>query len=264
MEDQSTDQATFSKQIYSQLGNTNPTYNGRGSIDILLEVDEYGKSILEGLKKIESDLIGQETEFGWILSGQIQRSNRTNSSDKSTIAHVDKVRKNVSTDAHSRPGDLTCEEVYKESTTKHEDVRDSVGLPFGNAAENPQTLGLRAISRSRQPKNKLYDNQEQHQQYSHESPKLGHMKKVLSTQINQGQSYIPHQAAIQEESTTTKVRADAATVILEDLPVDVLSGCKLGTHKKIHMKVYHSYAITHDSHGEGGPVIQEKKLQKSH
>ncbi|KAG5872540.1 hypothetical protein JTB14_038173 [Gonioctena quinquepunctata] len=71
------------------------------------------------------------------------------------------------------------------------------------------TPELKAISRFRQPENKLSDNREQHQQYFHESPELGFMEKVLSTEITHGQFYIPYQAAIQEGSTTTEVRADA-------------------------------------------------------
>ncbi|KAG5892692.1 hypothetical protein JTB14_011153 [Gonioctena quinquepunctata] len=114
-----------------------PTYNESGPIDILVGANEYEKIILEGLKTIESGLIGQDTEFGWILSGQIQRSNQTSSSDKITIAHVDEVRKEVSTLAHPHPGDQTCEEVYKETTTKHEDGRDTVRFQFENAEENP-------------------------------------------------------------------------------------------------------------------------------
>ncbi|KAG5882358.1 hypothetical protein JTB14_009884 [Gonioctena quinquepunctata] len=123
------------------------------------------------------------------------------------IAHVDEVRKKVSTDAQFSPEGQTYEEVYKETTTRHEDGRDTVRLLFENAAENPQTPELRPISRFRQPENQLSDNREQHQQYFHESPKLGHMEKVVSTEINRGQFYIPHQAAIQEETTTTEIRA---------------------------------------------------------
>ncbi|KAG5899019.1 hypothetical protein JTB14_000046 [Gonioctena quinquepunctata] len=58
-----------------------------------LLTSSYGKIILDGLKKIDSGLIGQDTEFSWILSGQIQISNQTNSSDKSTVAQVYEVRK---------------------------------------------------------------------------------------------------------------------------------------------------------------------------
>ncbi|KAG5891559.1 hypothetical protein JTB14_016180 [Gonioctena quinquepunctata] len=146
--------------------------------------DELGKIISEGLKKIKFGLIGQDTEFCWISSGH------TESSEKSTIAHVDEVKREVFMVAHPRPGDQTCKEVYRETTRRHEDGKDT--------AENPQTPEIRDISRSRQPQEKFNVKLEQHLQYSYEYPKLGHMEKVLSTEIDHGQFHIPHQAAIQE------------------------------------------------------------------
>ncbi|KAG5865691.1 hypothetical protein JTB14_035058 [Gonioctena quinquepunctata] len=69
-----------------------------------------------------------------------------------------------------------------------------------------------------------------------ESSKLGHMKKVSSRQTNQEKYYTSYQVALQEESTTTKVRADAAEIILEDLYVDVLSGSNAWNTQNIHKK----------------------------
>ncbi|KAG5883815.1 hypothetical protein JTB14_036932 [Gonioctena quinquepunctata] len=119
-------------------------------LNIDLDMEEVLKSwdleklvnLCKGLKKIESGLIGQDTKFDRILSGQIQISNRTNSSDKCMLEHVDEVGKEVCTDVHPRPADQIHEKVYKK-TMRHEDGRDTVRLPFENAAETPRTSELR-------------------------------------------------------------------------------------------------------------------------
>ncbi|KAG5884846.1 hypothetical protein JTB14_004264 [Gonioctena quinquepunctata] len=120
-------------------------------------VNEYGS--FRGNSEIPDTLAETDLED----QRPIQRSNQTNTSHKSTVAHVDEVRQEFSTEAHPRrENNQICEEVYKEPTTGHEDGRDTVELPSTNAAENPRTPGLRGTSRFQQPEIKLYGNQEQH------------------------------------------------------------------------------------------------------
>ncbi|KAG5870914.1 hypothetical protein JTB14_023869 [Gonioctena quinquepunctata] len=91
MLDHSTDPTKLSMRIYSQFRTISPTKNHESPYWILAQInsiiiywqilpiirgtDKYGKIILEGLKKIEFGLIGQNNKFGWILSGQMERSN---------------------------------------------------------------------------------------------------------------------------------------------------------------------------------------------
>ncbi|KAG5875680.1 hypothetical protein JTB14_019456 [Gonioctena quinquepunctata] len=78
-----------------------------------------------------------------------------------------------------------------------------------HSAENQGTSKSREIAKFRQSENTFINNRELYQQYSQfmdEYLHLGHMKKVPFSKINQEKYYIPHQAEMREESTTTKLR----------------------------------------------------------
>lgn len=47
----------------------NPTFNQPGPIDIILGAEYYTEIIKKGLYKSSSGILGRNTEFGWILSG---------------------------------------------------------------------------------------------------------------------------------------------------------------------------------------------------
>ncbi|CAH0552481.1 unnamed protein product [Brassicogethes aeneus] len=46
-----------------------PTFNKMGPIDILLGAEEVAKILLDGVHKTANGFLGQNTEFGWIVSG---------------------------------------------------------------------------------------------------------------------------------------------------------------------------------------------------
>ncbi|XP_071057555.1 uncharacterized protein [Onthophagus taurus] len=54
-----------------------PTYNIPGPIDAIIGAEEYGKIIQDGIHKAEHGLLGQKTEFGWILSGTMKEKPAT-------------------------------------------------------------------------------------------------------------------------------------------------------------------------------------------
>lgn len=48
-----------------------PTFTKAGLIDLIFGANKHSKSILKDLKKAKDDLLGQNTELEWILSGNV-------------------------------------------------------------------------------------------------------------------------------------------------------------------------------------------------
>ncbi|XP_045541882.1 uncharacterized protein LOC123723347 [Papilio machaon] len=208
------------KEIREDL--TDPTYNRRGKIDILLGASEYGQMLLPGLKKLENGAIAQNTQLGWIVSGNINnnigkpirlvsmvsRREEENRLPKFwEMEEVNLVANNLNED------DILCEEFYTKTTRRNKDGSYTVRIPFKKFTSGTEIqLGEsrnRAAARLLQLEKRFKKDENLHRQYDNfmeEYLKLDHMEKVPWEKSSLGKYYIPHQPVVKEDSLTTKLR----------------------------------------------------------
>ncbi|XP_037929560.1 uncharacterized protein LOC119664074 [Teleopsis dalmanni] len=104
-----------------------PEFNKSDRIDLIIESDLYPKIIKEGIKKY-NDVVGQETIFGWIISGQLP----TNTIKNQAISDLNLERFWEIDDENNTnlQEDEKCQELYKTTTTRDTDGRFMVQIPF--------------------------------------------------------------------------------------------------------------------------------------
>ncbi|KAJ3650181.1 hypothetical protein Zmor_021885 [Zophobas morio] len=65
-------------QVWQNHIIADPVFQDKGPIDVLLGAGEYRNIVLNGIQKTNDGLMGQKTEFGWILSGTIIKEEKRN------------------------------------------------------------------------------------------------------------------------------------------------------------------------------------------
>ncbi|XP_070075761.1 uncharacterized protein [Drosophila takahashii] len=171
-----------------------PTFLQSSQIDVLIGADILPSVLLSGTKtNICGSLFGQETIFGWVLTGPVSMStsNRvsafTTQITKTSEASLDKL--------------LTKFWEVEDLPSKMVKESDSVCEKLGYSRSIALAQFLRNENRLRRdtPLNEQYNSVIQ------EYLDLGHMREVSPTH-NSPNYYLPHHAVIKPESTTTKLR----------------------------------------------------------
>lgn len=116
-----------------------PEYNTPNKIDILLGAEVYGKIIKEGLIKCPSGSpVAQNTALGWILSGQVHSKARVSCNIVNMHTQIDQLLRSF-WELEAEPNykqkilseeEQRCEDIYQSTTTRDEDGRYIVRLPF--------------------------------------------------------------------------------------------------------------------------------------
>lgn len=202
-----------------------PGYYIPNTIDMLLGAEVYSKIIDTGLKKSPSGVLAQYTHLGWILSGDTTETKTNENKYNKTIIsmHVcvcenDQLKKfwelhddHQTTERKKTKDEETCEEIYKKTTTRNENGRYIVNLPFKDEKQSPaQQCGetkQMAVSRFLQLERKLKTNPKLKTEYKEvidEYLQLGHM--TLAEDNEENAVYLPHHAIVREDKVTTKVR----------------------------------------------------------
>lgn len=194
-----------------------PSFLNEVEIDIILGAAEYAQALKMGLIKSDNNIIAQNSEFGWIVSGAI---NRTKSilEVKTLVTNVElteQMNRFFSTDEFNNVDgealteeEAMCETHYAATHFRDDTGRYVVSLPFKNGAEKPDlgnskqsalaalfSMERRFISK---PELKI-----QYSEFLNEYINAGHMKEV--TVQNDNAYYMPHHCVF-KESTTTKLR----------------------------------------------------------
>ncbi|XP_075150812.1 uncharacterized protein LOC142224919 [Haematobia irritans] len=215
----------YSQQL-RDLDLADPHFNKSSNIDLILGNDSERFINLEGIKK---DICGQasayNTIFGWVLSGPIitqhVRIFTTNvvPSEDENISDV--LRKfweieEVPSAPHSSDEDKFCQDYYSSTTSRDDDGRYVVRLPFKK--EFPHTLSLGssrflALGQYLRLEKTLSTDLDLRQQYHSvlkEYISLKHMEQTSSTEIcTEGKYfsfYLPHHAVVRPDHRSTKVR----------------------------------------------------------
>lgn len=198
-----------------------PNFNQPGTIDLLIGAETYQEIILEGLIKGNSGSpIAQNSEFGWILSGQIKKNLRQHQivSLVSNVEIDQQLRKFWELEEIPRQKYLTkneqkAEEHYKKTVSRCKNGRYIVHLPFDDDVK--EVLGdsrNRAVARLMQLEKTFTKNPQLHLDYSDfisEYIMLKHMEPIDTKQFTTSSEesfYLPHHAVIKNTSTTTKLR----------------------------------------------------------
>lgn len=211
-----------------------PAYHESLPIDILFGADVF-PLLLCGDKR-EGGLnepVALSTIFGWILMGRIaDTEERTTTALYTTLESIDQSvqrfweLEEVPTADRKTPADVKCEEIYTSTTSRQEDGRYIVHLPF---ITNPPKLGESrpiALKRLQRLETRLEKSEDLRKQYNaamQDYLDSGHMLKVPQAQCGvEPVYYTPHQAVIKLESTTTKLRVvyDASSVTTSGLSLN--------------------------------------------
>ncbi|XP_008179517.1 uncharacterized protein LOC103308231 [Acyrthosiphon pisum] len=196
-----------------------PEYSETLPIEILLGADVFPHLFLGDKREgTAGQPIAMSTVFGWVLMGKTSSApDRNIVTMCSTMDAVDRTlqlfleNEDVPTVEKSSQADLECERIYQSTTTRQSDGRYIVHLPF---QQDPPLLGKSkdvALRRLEQLENRFKRFPELRDEY-HNAMKdylaLGHMSqiKVPSADEPTGAYYIPHQAVLRPESTTTRMR----------------------------------------------------------
>ncbi|CAG5020165.1 unnamed protein product [Parnassius apollo] len=152
---------TFDKPDWSYLENiqlADPEFNVSRPVDLLLGADVYSSIILGGIiSSQQSQPVAQQTRLGWILCGNV-KSYQCNV----IMNNIDEIQRfweieHIPDELTMTQEDAQCLEYFKNTTTRQEDGKYIVRLPF--ISEAVQKLGeskSRAIAQFKQLEKKIY------------------------------------------------------------------------------------------------------------
>ncbi|XP_075150607.1 uncharacterized protein LOC142224703 [Haematobia irritans] len=201
-----------------------PYFYKPAQIDMLIGSDILPFELKSGLQKnVSGNLLAQETELGWILSGPPRI--RSVSSIASFVTPSEDLNDGVKKFwemeeiPHQRnlsQDDIWCENFYKENTIRRSDGRYVVRLPFRqNLSPNVHLGSSRRADMGQflHLEKSLEKSPELRTEYSNvlgEYLILDHMESTTSTELYDKSGYcsyyLPHHAVVKPERASTKVR----------------------------------------------------------
>ncbi|XP_055918507.1 uncharacterized protein LOC129950600 [Eupeodes corollae] len=221
--------------IPNNINLSDPHFNVPQRIDLLLGVDLFYTLLCVGQIKLGSNLPAlQNTLFGWVVAGQLPKSNNPSTSNRRSFAIRNTPHESESdgtlnntlkafweiesfssqTDVMSAE-EKECENHFVKHYSRLESGRFSVKLPF---KQNPRLLGnsydiakRRLLSLER----RFLKNPDLFQQYSafmNEMLLNSHMELVNKVDLTSPHYFLPHHCVMKPTSSSTKLRVvcDAA------------------------------------------------------
>lgn len=202
-------------KISKTISLADPDFHIPRSVDILLGAGPTVAILQTGRIKLNSDasdLFLQKTKLGWVVVGEVKIENRANhvtcklTNLNQLIERFWQVEE-ISNGAIKATDESRCEKHFLETTTRQTSGRYVVRLPFRH---DPIELGdsrSQALRRFYALQNRLNKQPNFKVEYSKVLQNyidLGHMS-LMEDESPDGY-YIPHQAVIKNNSSTTKVR----------------------------------------------------------
>lgn len=209
------------KSDFDFIGNltlADPSFLEEGEMDLILGASEYAQIINMGLIKSEGNMIAQNTEFGWVLSGAFNSgpsvrvlSFLTNVELTQSLQQFFRADEfdNENDEKEMSEEEKYCEKHYRETVQRNGEGRFIVTIPFKNCLQQPQLGDSRkcAIASLFQLERRFSKNKQLGEEYAKfiaEGIKLGHIEEVPYTQ-NKLIHYMPHHCVF-KDSTTTALR----------------------------------------------------------
>lgn len=212
-------------KIPQNLRLADPQFHTPRAIDLFIGAELFWSLLCVGQISLGPSLpIMQKTRLGWVLGGPMTLP--TSRKDKA-VRHCQVVTTQQLHDQvarfweleecrgsqaiKERPEDLICKEHFKTTTTRNEEGRFVVSIPFKeqlrDLGESKEQAHRRLLAIERRLKgNSAWADEYRRFMYDYEA--LGHMSKiaVISDERKGAAYYLPHHAVSKESSTTTKVR----------------------------------------------------------
>lgn len=202
---------------FNELVLADPNLNRVFKIDAILGADVFASILMHGVIKAESlELVAQETQLGWILSGVIEGKSQIGVSTISLVTTTEELNESmkrfweneeIGSENTLSEEERYCVTHYEENTVRNEDGRYVVTIPF---RENIIDLGNSrrgALAQLLHQERRFAREPELHEQYikfMREYIEMGHMVECEDGEIINGY-YLPHHAVF-KDSTTTKLR----------------------------------------------------------
>jgi len=230
----------------SQLQLADPDPCGNHPIDLILGVNCYDKLVCADRIKFPGGPSAIRSVFGWLLRDPIEDAAASHHISVTSL-HVtfnnDLIRaverfwevEEIPHQTHLTEEENYCERLFVETTTRDQDGRFTVALPFkippplnlGNSLKVAQAMFIRMERRlDRDPELKA-----EYSNFLNEYEQLGHMCPYAPSSQGEEVYYIPHHPVIKPSSSSTKVRvvfnASARTDIGKSLNSTLLVGPKL-------------------------------------
>lgn len=195
-----------------------PSFNNTRNIDIILGAAEFAEIIKPGLIKGNlNEPIAQNTELGWIISGESEANFRPSKKIISCISNVDldqKINTFFETNECDDDSTLTdeqqmCETHYEKTHKRLPSGKYVVTIPLKNSMIAPDLGDSRkkALATFFHLEKRFGINQKlktEYVKFINEYISLGHME--LAGETDNPVYYLPHHAVLREDSTTTKLR----------------------------------------------------------
>lgn len=191
-------------------------------VDLLLGAEVYAQIVKNGVtRNLPGELMAQNTELGWILSGRVQPDDKSHNNVISL--HIqnsvnDLIRsfweiENGEAITIMSEEDKRCEQFYESTTRRDETGRYIVRLPFRDEDPQCQYGALRDIAlrrfnllEKRLNKNPLL--KEKYTKAMGDYIDQGHMTPIFDPKVLAQENcvYLPHHAVLREDKTTSKIR----------------------------------------------------------
>nr|XP_044248535.1 LOW QUALITY PROTEIN: uncharacterized protein LOC123002433 [Drosophila takahashii] len=205
-----------------ELPLADPKFYESAQIDLLIGADILPSILLSGTRaNICGSLLGQETIFGWILTGPVPAPRQDRISSFSTHVHTQTKRLSINSSPNSgrwricqkvaKESDVICEDNFLRTTTKDDTGRYVVSLPFRDPENmkcslgHSRSLALAQFLRNEQRLKRDSTLKSKYDSVIQEYLDLNHMREVPPTH-DSACYYLPHHAVLKPESTTTKLR----------------------------------------------------------
>ncbi|XP_036347314.1 uncharacterized protein LOC118756670, partial [Rhagoletis pomonella] len=197
------------------LSLADPSLAKPGPVDILIGMDEMDKILLNGLRKGQHGTpMAQNTVVGWVLLGNA--ANLLRQPTSITTLHCDMqlselVNKfweleELRPRKHYTPEELTCEQLFEDTTKRANDGRYVVRLPLKKSVPIGESRSIAVRALLRMEKRFAADEQlyREYCKFMEELLDLGHMEQAGA--VTGDTYYMPHHAVVKHSSVTTKLR----------------------------------------------------------
>lgn len=217
-----------------------PQFTQPSGVDLLIGADVFADVLMCGVQRgAPHEVIAQETIFGWVVTGKAMETART--TETTLHVQVDTLlqqfweQEEVARKPLLSVEDAACEAVYEASTTRADDGRYVLELPFRQGGREIGESRANAVRRLLQMDRRgrqyplMYA---EYRAFMRTYLELGHMEVVPPNEVDTVTSfYLPHHAVFKPDSTTTKLRvvfdATAASTNGKGLNSLLLTGPRL-------------------------------------
>ncbi|XP_071578820.1 uncharacterized protein [Temnothorax nylanderi] len=202
-------------------------FNKIGPIDMLIGAEFFFDLLETGKIELKDQLILQNTKFGWIVAGSMPSNEGLNLEQNAVSSLICSLKScevlnenlekfwklehydNDNTRVLSID-DKKCEQYFEQTTTRAEDGRFIVRLPFRDVNMPIGNNREIALKRLNQLERMLKGNEvmrERYTKFMREYVDLGHMSIVDDSLDNlENVVYLPHHGVLKESSSSTKLR----------------------------------------------------------